>query len=56
MAKVISIIIIVIVTPIVFIIIVIIITIVGIYRVSSPEITPKGHRSQPDLKSIHQYF
>jgi len=29
---------------------------VGIYRVSSSERTPKGHRSQPDLKSIHQYF
>ena len=29
---------------------------VGIYRVSSSERTPKGHCSQPDLKSIHQYF
>ena len=29
---------------------------VGIYRVSTSERTPKGHRSQPDLKSIHQYF
>jgi len=30
--------------------------IVGIYRVSSSKRTRKGHRSQPDLKSIHQYF
>jgi len=29
---------------------------VGIYRVSSLDRTPKGHRSQPDHRSIHQYF
>ena len=28
----------------------------NLYRVSSSERIPKGHRSQPDHKSIHQYF
>jgi len=31
-------------------------TFVGIYRVSSSDRTPKGHRSQTDHRSIHQYF
>jgi len=29
---------------------------VGIYRVSSSDRTPKGHRSQLDHRSIHHYF
>ena len=32
------------------------VVVVGIYRVSSSDRTPKGHRSQTDHRSIHQYF